>query len=140
MVVYAETGIPRHPRADSLAKIYITGDFILLLVYEVLTIPFLCTFYELIPCFSAKVVPVYSGGQQVASEKLCILIPRDPHHIVTGVETVRQWAFSFARGIAVIDFMTSPVVEETQSPGSLFVMVLQSEGRHSPRDVLVGIQ
>ncbi len=36
--------------------------------------------------------------------------------------------------IAVIDFMASPVIEETQGAGALFIMVFESERSHAARD------
>ena len=67
-----------------------------------------------------KVLIVETHSQTVAGEKRCALIPRHAQHAVFGVEVGFLWRT--AGMIAVIDFMASPVIEETQG-GALFIMV-----------------
>ena len=75
---------------------------------------------------------VKTHSQTVTGEKRCALIPRHAQHAVFGVEV------GFLRRtvgmIAVIDFMSSPVIEETQGAGALFIMVFESERSHAARD------
>lgn len=56
------------------------------------------------------------------------------------IETGLLRTFPGRRRISVVNPMVSPVVEETQSPGSLFVAVLQRKRSHASRDSLVAVE
>ena len=83
-------------------------------------------------------LPVDAHGQAVAPEKRDALIPRYAQHPVAGVETVVQRLF--AGRVAVVDPMSSPVVEEAQGSGSPAVIVAQCERRHAAGNTLPVVQ
>ena len=69
--------------ADVLSEIYVSGQFVQLLVYLWLLLA--CGQY-LVPRLSTEMLIVEAGGDAVAFEQREALIPREAHHSVLGVE------------------------------------------------------
>ena len=128
-MVYTDTGIQRQPFAEVLTEVDISGKFIHLLVYTRNTF---AGGRHSVPRFAAEVLIVETHSQTVAGEKRCALVPRYTQHPVFGIEV--GFLRCSAGMIAVVDFMTSPVVKETQGAGAFLIMVFESERSHAARD------
>ena len=81
---------------------------------------------------------VDAHGQAVALVQLRALVPRYAHHQVFAVE--QGFLRLLAGAVAVVDLVSPPVVEEAQSAGRAFIVILQHGRRHAARDARIVVR
>ena len=124
VMIQTDAGIEGEPGSEVVPIVSVAGHFVHALVYKLSLLSFLGTIDKLVPSFSPCVIPVSTQGKVTGNTQLYALIPGDAPHLVTGMETEVQRCFTQCSIIAVIDLVPSPIEEETEGTGSLFVSVL----------------
>lgn len=88
---------------------------------------------------SAIPEPVKAQSSAVTSEETGTLIEGNAHHIVIRKESLILRSFTGRRGIAIIDPMMAPVIEEANGTRGLLIMILHCQRRHATCNALVAV-
>ena len=139
-MVHPQPRIEGQPSAKILPEVDVAGQFVFLLVYQIRGSAHLFSAHIFIPGTASVAEPVEAQRDTVSREELRTLIEGDSRHVIMRIETGILRTFPGRRRISVVYPMVSPVVKETQSSGSLFVMILQRKRSHAPRDSLVSVE
>ena len=135
MIVDPYAKICRHPFGNLLVVVDIAGDFVLIVVfYEV----FFVAAEEIVPSFAAEVLIVESNCYARTAERTKVLIDSGScDKVVVHVEVV---FFGLIPQVSVVDFVMSPVVEETDAARCVAVIIGGRDTCKSSENVGLGVK